>query len=176
MCLTQVIASRAVSWECPAWPVRRTAGRSNTVRPRRRLTGAASNSFERSGEARPRLQPAVPQNTSPRAVGCFTDSGNTPFPSRDRFRAATVRERSMDLRPTKTNEGVSVRYRGINNLDRAFNRAFSARIPETVTPHRALKHQAPFSKFRNRDRAELDRTGQKTQSHPHLQQKPLSRL
>ena len=32
----------------------------------------------------------------------------------------------MDLRPTKTNEGVSVRYRGINNLDRAFNRVLTA--------------------------------------------------
>ena len=83
----------------------------------------------------------------------------------------------MGLRPTKTNEGASGRYREIYNWDRAFNRTFSARIPETVTPHRALKHQAPFSKFRNRVRAELDRTGQKNQSHPHLQQKPpLSRL
>ena len=84
----------------------------------------------------------------------------------------------MGLRPTNTNEGASGRYRGIDNLYPAFNRAFSARIPETVMPpHRALKRQAPFSKFRKRVRAELDRTGQKTQSHPHLQQKPpLSRL
>ena len=54
------------------------------------------------------------------------------IPSRVRFRAATVRERSMGLRPTKTNGGASGRYRGINNLDRAFNRTFPARIPETV--------------------------------------------
>ena len=32
----------------------------------------------------------------------------------------------MDLRPTKTNEGASDRCRGINNLDRAFNRAVFA--------------------------------------------------
>ena len=29
----------------------------------------------------------------------------------------------MGLRPTKTNEGASDRCRGINNLNRAFNRA-----------------------------------------------------
>ena len=29
----------------------------------------------------------------------------------------------MGMRPTKTNEGASDRCRGINNLDRAFNRA-----------------------------------------------------
>ena len=33
---------------------------------------------------------------------------------------------SMGLRPTNTNEGVSGRCRGINNLDRAFNRAVLA--------------------------------------------------
>ena len=32
----------------------------------------------------------------------------------------------MGLRPTKTNEGASDRCCGINNLDRAFNRAFLA--------------------------------------------------
>ena len=38
----------------------------------------------------------------------------------------------MRLRPTNTNEGASGRCRGIDNLDRAFNRVFSTRIPETV--------------------------------------------
>ena len=38
----------------------------------------------------------------------------------------------MGLRPTNTNEGAIGRCRGINNLDRAFNRVFSARIPEPV--------------------------------------------
>ena len=56
------------------------------------------------------------------------------IPSRVRFRAATVRERSMGLRPTKTNEGASGRYREIYNWDRAFNRTFPARVPETVKP------------------------------------------
>ena len=56
-----------------------------------------------------------------------------PFPSRVRFRAATVRERSMGLRPTNTNEGASGRYRGIDNWDRAFNRAFPARIPKPLS-------------------------------------------
>ena len=32
----------------------------------------------------------------------------------------------MGLRPTNTNEGASGRCRGINNLDRAFNRAVLA--------------------------------------------------
>ena len=32
----------------------------------------------------------------------------------------------MGLRPTNTNEGASDRCRGIDNLDRAFNKAFSA--------------------------------------------------
>ena len=38
----------------------------------------------------------------------------------------------MDLRPTKMNEGAMDWCRGVNNLDRAFNRVFSTRIPETV--------------------------------------------
>ena len=39
----------------------------------------------------------------------------------------------MGLRPTKTNEGASDRWRGINNLDRAFNRAVPAARP--ILPH-----------------------------------------
>ena len=38
----------------------------------------------------------------------------------------------MRLRPTNTNEGASDRCRGIDNWGRAFNRVFSARIPETI--------------------------------------------
>ena len=49
-----------------------------------------------------------------------------PFPSRDRQGAVHA------PRSTKTNEGASGRCRGIDNLDPAFNRAFSARIPETI--------------------------------------------
>ena len=38
----------------------------------------------------------------------------------------------MSLRSTKTNEGASGRYRGIDNLDGAFNRAVAAREESTV--------------------------------------------
>ena len=38
----------------------------------------------------------------------------------------------MGLRPTKKNEGAYDWCRGINNLDRAFNRVIPAGIPETV--------------------------------------------
>ena len=40
----------------------------------------------------------------------------------------------MGLRPTKKNEGAYDWCRGIDKLDCAFNRVFSATIPETVTP------------------------------------------
>ena len=54
----------------------------------------------------------------------------------------------MGLRPTNTNEGASGRCRGIDNLDRAFNRVLSARIPET------FKH--PPSSAITREFAPLD--------------------
>ena len=68
------------------------------------------------------------------ARGSVTLSESTrPFPRHDR------QGETMGLRPTKTNEGASDRCRGINNLDRAFNRVLSARIPET------FKHPRPRS-------------------------------
>ena len=50
---------------------------------------------------------------------------------RNRFRATQRQGEAMDLRPTKMNEGAMDWCRGVNNLDRAFNRLVSARIPKT---------------------------------------------
>ena len=50
----------------------------------------------------------------------------------------------MGLRPTKNDEGARDRCRGINNLDRAFNRAVASPPPEqggivSTAPRRGLR-------------------------------------
>ena len=52
----------------------------------------------------------------------------------------------MGLRPTKTNEGASDRCRGINNLDRVFNRAVTAREESTV--YKMVSEEVAFVKNR----------------------------
>ena len=52
--------------------------------------------------------------------------------------ASDRQEAVMGLRPTKTNEGASDRCRGINNLDRAFNRAVLAGLLQTRACFRFL--------------------------------------